>query len=146
VKPLRHLFDMLDKYVTKRTFVVSIFFANMVRCAKEKQLEVLLAKADRLDKGYPFKWPELLAPIVNSCFDAHRPNGLPKDGASSWFSLAGGPEWHGGDLQHPLRRFQDVLPDSELFASANSCLPDEVKWAKVDPQLLSNALQGISKS
>jgi hypothetical protein len=69
---------------------------QFMRCAKQKQLELLRENSDKFDIGYPFKWPDLLAPVVNSCFDAHRPRGLCKEGAPSWFSLAGGPEWHGG--------------------------------------------------
>jgi capsular polysaccharide synthesis protein len=129
---------------------------QFIQCAKQKQLQLLLERSNRFDEGYPFKWDDLIFPIIHSCFDAHRPHNLCKEGASTWFSLAGGPEWYGGDLQHPLRPFDDVgaLPDSELFTLSNVCLPDDVKWKKVEDllsgdtilaKLLSDAL-GVSKN
>jgi hypothetical protein len=59
-----------------------------------------------------------------------------------------------GDLKSPLRPYGEVgeLLDSELFTLSNSCLPDDVKWARVEDllagdtilaKLLSNALKGI---
>jgi Capsular polysaccharide synthesis protein len=174
VKSLRPLFDLLKEYdlicadwrprnrptAEWQSIGVSVMGPmrpklQFMRCAKQRQLELLVGKSAEFDSGYPFKWEELIVPMVSSCFDAHRPHNLCKEGASSWFSLAGGPQWYGGDLQHPLRPYWDVgeLPDSELFTLANSCLPADVKWAKVDDllardtilaKLLSDALKGVS--
>jgi len=74
---------------------------------------------------YPILWGDLLS-FVGATFAAHRPTARLKDGASTWFSLVGSPQWLGGDLGHALRKATDVeeLPESELFTLANASIPE----------------------
>jgi hypothetical protein len=114
-----------------------------MKLVKEKQRHLLSKKLPILAISkkilpfldyYPFVWEELLSPIVNACFKSRPPKSIIGDGTSSWFSLVGGPGWHGGDLKDPLRQFLEIkeLPETELFTLANSILPDDIKSASLD--------------
>ena len=91
---------------------------------------------------YPFKWEELLSPIVNSCLKENPPKSIIGDGASSWFSLVSGPNWDAGNLGYPLRQFDEinVLPETELFTLANSMFPDDIKTASLEFILSQNTI------
>lgn len=102
----------------------------------EQQLRALQDRAAALAAGtpYPFGWTELLDDIFVRCYFEQVPEILVRDGAATWFTLAGGTQWWGGNLLHPLRTMHEIggrLPDSELFTLANSLLPDEVKYAPI---------------
>lgn len=102
-------------------------------CAMLKQRKQLDEKAHLLDEFYPFEWEELLSPIVNLCFDRHRPRSFIIEGASSWFSYVSGPSWKGGDGGYGF--FRGSPPGGvELFTLANSLVCDE--WKNMDKGLV----------
>jgi hypothetical protein len=121
---------------------------EFMRCAIEEQLKLLANKSSQLKahmhgKGkYPFAWEELGSPIVNSCFERNPPKAVIKDGASTWFSLGGGLDWHVTTARHPYRTDVTLrsLPESELFTLSKSLMPEEKLWKPVNELLQDNDL------
>jgi hypothetical protein len=116
---------------------------EFMRCAIDKQRTVIEAKARQLrdhhhgEAKYPLAWEEVGSPIVNRCFDRKRPKAFIKDGAATWFNLAGGPDWHVTAARHPYRTDIQLssLPESELFTLSKSLMPEEKLWKPVDELL-----------
>lgn len=116
---------------------------DFMRCAIERQLAIIDSRSSQLkahhcgNGSYPLAWEEIGSPIVNRCFDWNRPNAFIKDGASTWFSLGGGPDWHVTAARHPYRTdiHLSALPESELFTLSKSLMPEEKLWKPVDELL-----------
>ena len=116
---------------------------EFIGCAIQEQLALIAKRSSRLEAHmqgtgqYPFAWEEIGAPIVNRCFDRKRPKALIKDGASTWFSLGGGLDWHVTTAQHPYRTDIpfDSLPESELFTLSKSLMPKTKLWKPVNELL-----------
>jgi hypothetical protein len=121
---------------------------EFMKCAIEKQIAII-DKASRQLKAhscangkYPLAWEQVGCPIINDCFDRDPPKAFIKDGASTWFNLAGGPDWHVTTAQHPFRSDISLssLPKSELFTLAKSVMPEEKLWKSVNELLEDNDL------
>ena len=121
---------------------------EFLRCAIEEQSALLAKRSSQLKAHrhgtgkYPFAWEEVGAPIINRCFERKRPKAFIKDGASTWFSLGGGLDWHVTTAQHPYRTDirLDSLPESELFTLAKSLMPAEKLWKPVNELLKDDDL------
>lgn len=107
-----------------------------LQLALERQLEFIRERAAALRAGepYPFKWTELHERFFQ-CFYEAKPRSLIGDGVSTWLTVAGGPNWWGGNLGHPLRTMAEIggkLPETELFCLHDTLMPDNVRAASVD--------------
>jgi hypothetical protein len=110
-----------------------------MRAARERQSEILRKKKSLLVTGgaYPFGWSELSADVIVPAFLTHPPTARLQDGAETWFGLAGGPTWFGGNIGHALQTLEETgpLPDSELFTFANCLMPESLKRMPIEQVL-----------
>jgi hypothetical protein len=121
---------------------------EFMKFAMEEQIAIIEKTASQLEAHssangkYPLAWEQVGCPLINSCFDRKPPRAFIKDGASTWFNLAGGPDWHVTTAQHPYRSDISLssLHESELFTLAKSVMPEDKLWRSVDELLEDNDL------